>query len=234
MDRRFSMRAYRRSSPRHWARLSPGGKTTRGVVPGARTHLTPGQGVLGRGAGAGTFGSLAGHAPHAGVLNGPQDPADEEDGAGYSVVRSTQPTVGVARNIATFLRVAVSLTLALPMARFYTRSLYWDRSLAGLRATGGQSQDAVLPADRTGRGTQDPYLAPLGPRERPWTKVRLSRQSLRDLAYWCSLKRGEGRDLHPLPADLTMHSDPADLGYGGTLGPCSQAGSPGLWEGRRL
>jgi hypothetical protein len=126
------------------------------------------------------------------------------------------------------------LTLALPMARFYTRSLYWDMSLAGLRATGGPSQAAVPPADRTGRGTKEPYLAPLGPRERPWTKVRLSRQSLRDLAYWRSLTRGEGRDLHPLPADLTMQSDAADLGYGGTLGTCSEAGSPGLWEGRGL
>jgi hypothetical protein len=106
-----------------------------------------------------------------------------------------------------FCGVAVSLTLALPMARFYTRSLSWDLSLAGLRATGGPSQATVPPADRTGRGTKEPYLAPLGPRERPWTKVRLSRQSLRDLASWRSLTRGEGRDLHPLPADLTMHSE---------------------------
>jgi hypothetical protein len=67
-----------------------------------------------------------------------------------------------------------------------------------------------------------------------WDKVRLSRQSLRDLAYWRSLTRGEGRDLHPPPADLTMHSDAADVEYGGTLGMESEAGSPGLWEGRGL
>jgi hypothetical protein len=52
--------------------------------------------------------------------------------------------------------------------------------------------------------------------------------------YWCSLTRGEGRDLHPPPADLTMHSDAADVGYGGTLGICSEAGSQGLWTVRRL
>jgi hypothetical protein len=67
-----------------------------------------------------------------------------------------------------------------------------------------------------------------------WDKVCLSRQSLRDLAYWLSLTRGEGRDLHPPPADLTMHSDAADVGYGGTLRMESEAGSPGLWEGRGL
>jgi hypothetical protein len=187
VDRRFSMRAYRWSSPRHWARLSPGGQTTRCVVPGARTHPTPGQGVLGRGAGAGTFGSPAGHAPDAGVRIGPQDPADEEDGVRYSVVRSTQPTVGVARKIATFLRGGGVVDFgsahgqALPMARFYTSSLYWDMSLAGLRATGGPSQAAVPPADLTGRGTKEPYLAPLGPRERPWTKVRLKTALVRSL-----------------------------------------------------
>jgi hypothetical protein len=51
-----------------------------------------------------------------------------------------------------------------------------------------------------------------------WDKVRLSRQSLRDLVYCRSLTRGEGRDLHPPPAHLTMHSDAADVGYGGTSG----------------
>jgi hypothetical protein len=65
-------------------------------------------------------------------------------------------------------------------------------------------------------------------------KVRLSRQSLRDLSYWRSLTKGEGGDLYPRPADLTMHSDAADVGYGGTLVTDTAAGSPGLWEGRGL
>jgi hypothetical protein len=37
-------------------------------------------------------------------------------------------------NVRHFFGVAVSLTLSFPMARFYTRSLYWDMSLARLRA----------------------------------------------------------------------------------------------------
>jgi hypothetical protein len=48
-----------------------------------------------------------------------------------------------------FCGVAVPLTLALPMARFYTRSLYWDMSLAGLDAEErGQSQREVRRAER--------------------------------------------------------------------------------------
>jgi hypothetical protein len=74
----------------------------------------------------------------------------------------------------------------------------------------------------------------LGAPEQPWVRIRLSRQSLRDLAYWRSLVGGEVRDLHPLPADLSMHSDAENLGYCGTLGTDPEAGSPGLWEVRGL
>jgi hypothetical protein len=156
--------------------------------------------------------------------------------------------------------VAVSLTLAFPMARFYTRSLYWDMSLAWLRA-GERGQSHTRPSARTSlRLARAPGLPLTLPERRSaqcskwmsapgdgeltwqhhrapeprWDKVRLSRQSLRDLEYWRSLTRGEGRDLHPPPADLTMHSDAADVGYGGTLGMESEAGSPGLWEGPGL
>lgn len=64
------------------------------------------------------------------------------------------------------------------------------------------------------------------------TRVRLSRQSLRDLSYWRSLDRGEGRDLHRLELYIRIHSDAADVGYGGTLGKLQEAGTPSLWEGR--
>jgi hypothetical protein len=152
------------------------------------------------------------------------------------------------------------LTLALPMARFYTRSLYWDMILAWLRAgERGQSQREVRSTDRVERGPGGGPIATFPERrstqrgtwvgapgdreltwqhqrsaEPRWEKVRLSGQSVRDLAYWRSLTRGEGRDLHPPPAHLTMHSDAADVGYGGTLGLESEAGSPGLWEGHGL
>lgn len=112
--------------------------------------------------------------------------------------------------------VAVSLTLALPLARFYTRSLYFDMSCAE-REERGQSPQRASSA----RTPVDPRL-----------KVRLSRQSIRDLRYWRSLRRGEGRYLHRPEPHATLHSDAADVGYGGTLGFDQAAGSPGLWEGR--
>jgi hypothetical protein len=70
--------------------------------------------------------------------------------------------------------------------------------------------------------------------EPKWYKFRLSRQSLRDLAYWRSLTCGGGRDLHLLQADLTMHSNAADEGYGGMLGTSPEALYPGLWEAEML
>lgn len=41
---------------------------------------------------------------------------------------------------------------------------------------------------------------------------------MRDLAFCCALKGGEGRDLVPARADVTMHRDATDVGYGGILG----------------
>jgi hypothetical protein len=160
-------------------------------------------------------------------------------------------------NLRHFCGVAGSLTLDFPMARFYTSSIYWDMSLAGMRVgERGQNLSEIRGVSRAERVSRDkesttspePRNAqhdkmssasrgqmlmrqPARALEQNWVKVRLSRQSLRDLAYWRSLTRGEGRDLHPLPTDLTMHSDAADVGYVGTLGMCSEAGSPGLWEG---
>jgi hypothetical protein len=127
-----------------------------------------------------------------------------------------------------FCGVAVSLTLALPLARFYTRSLYWDMSLSATRA----DQRETSHPRATGAGARNTRRGRTHTLQ--WPKLQLSRQSLRDLAYWRSLTRGEGRDLLPRPADLTMHSDAADVGYGGTLGTNPEAGSPGLWEGQGL
>ena len=62
--------------------------------------------------------------------------------------------------------------------------------------------------------------------------VRLSHKSMRDVRFWRTLTRGTGRDLRPSPPDLTMHSDAANFGYGGTLGKDTKAGSPGLWVGQ--
>jgi hypothetical protein len=47
---------------------------------------------------------------------------------------------------------------------------------------------------------------------------------------------GAGRGPRSLEsgAGLVMHSDEADVGYGGTLGFNKEAGSPGLWAGRGM
>lgn len=144
-----------------------------------------------------------------------------------------------------FCGVAVSLTLALPLARFYTRSLYWDASIAGRRAAARDGATEPAKSERAARSEATSArggarsmgrMARSGKRVVPpeFDKVRLSRQSIRDLRYWRSLARGEGRDLIRLEADRTMHSDAADVGYGGTLGLDTGAGQPGLWEGRGL
>jgi len=89
--------------------------------------------------------------------------------------------------LATFCGVCVSLTLGMPWARFYTRSLYWDMS-------SGRRRDS--------RG-----------------RMRLSHQSLRDLKKWKDLSKQElqGRPIFPSTPTAAMHTDAADVGYGGTL-----------------
>lgn len=62
--------------------------------------------------------------------------------------------------------------------------------------------------------------------------VRLSRQSLRDMAYYCSLSWGEGRDMIQRGPDIVMYIDAADVGYMDTLEFRVEAGAPGLWEGQ--
>ncbi|PXF48649.1 hypothetical protein BWQ96_01501 [Gracilariopsis chorda] len=63
-------------------------------------------------------------------------------------------------------------------------------------------------------------------------RVRLCRQSLRELAYWQSLTRGEGRDLVHLSPDMMIHSDVGDVGYGGRSGFGDEQGSHGSWDGQ--
>jgi hypothetical protein len=170
---------------------------------------------------------------------------DAKDGAGDPVVCKAKPPAGFTRKAETFL-----WSCSFAIVGFALGHILHPESLLGCKfgwiARGGER------AKSKGGSERGPSVsAQRGPRERAprdagltwqhrrplepqWDKVRLSRQSLRGLAYWRSLTRGERRDLHPLPADLTMHSDAADVGYGGTLGMCTASGYPGLWEGRGL
>lgn len=122
-------------------------------------------------------------------------------------------------DIRRFCGVCISLTLAFPLSRFYTRSLFFDMSARG-------SRDARFARWRLAPGE----VRARGSRGQEGNYVRLSHQSLRDLRFWRCLTRGEGRELQPASASLTMHADAANVGYGGTLGYDAHPGSRGLWE----
>ena len=102
--------------------------------------------------------------------------------------------------LTTFCGMAVSLTLAVPLARFYTRSLY--TALTHSRRERGRSQDRT--------------------RER----VRLNSTCAKDLRYWRRLGP-EGRCMREMAPDACVHSDAADLGWGGTFGQDLRPGSMG-------
>lgn len=100
----------------------------------------------------------------------------------------------------TFCGTCVSLSLAMPWARFYTRALYWD--LSG-------------PREMDDRG-----------------RVRLSHQSVRDLRFWARLALDEHaeRPIRKRAPQASLHSDAADMGYGGTLNTeDTTAGAAGMW-----
>lgn len=57
--------------------------------------------------------------------------------------------------------------------------------------------------------------------KRKGTKCRLSHQAVRDLRFWKGLSSAgealEGRSVRPFSPEAAMHSDAADVGYGGTV-----------------
>jgi hypothetical protein len=110
-----------------------------------------------------------------------------------------------AAKLGSFLGLCVSLTLAFPFSRFYSRSLYNDLSR-------GQTRDK-----RASRGG---------------ACVRLSHQSVRDLDCWRRLAgyEGTGRPILPLSSDGDLHTDAADVGYGGTLDTDGEPGQDGQWQ----
>jgi hypothetical protein len=210
--------------------------------------------MLGRGAGGGESWSTNRHASDAGVCHGAEGAAHKEDGEGAIVVCSEESAVGFVGKGEAFLRCGSFVDVG----PSYGPVLYQEPFMgyvfrSNARGGGGQSQRVVRSAERVERGScgepsvtlpergsaqRDKPLSAPGDAaltwqhrrasEPRWDKIRLSRQSLRNLVYWRSLTRGEGRDLHPPPADLTMHSDAADVGHGGTLGMYSKAGCQGL------
>lgn len=140
--------------------------------------------------------------------------------------------------------VCVSLYLALPLALFFTRSLYFDLAGAerkfrpsrlGLRSWRLLASIVARPPLRTLRSPQpllqqDGSMGSLFPRQRPPQPAVSARP--RVVAWWRGFTRGEGRPLQPVHFSFGMHSDASDVGFGGTLGVDTKAGSPGLGEAR--
>lgn len=102
--------------------------------------------------------------------------------------------------LASFCGTCVSLSLALPWARFYTRSLYTDMSSNRRRDARGRVR------------LSHQALRDLG----FW-----KRMSGPDM---------DGRPIHPFTPEASMHTDAADAGFGGTLHDRDLgAGVRGLW-----
>ena len=114
-----------------------------------------------------------------------------------------------AKKLTHFYGVCVSLTLAMPWARFYARSLYWDMAA-------GRSRDERGRVRVSHQSIRD---------LRKWRD--LPRQEL------------SGRPVVPPPPQAAIHSDAADMGYGCTLhfdnleqGIGGQWHAQGIWEWR--
>lgn len=103
-------------------------------------------------------------------------------------------------SLRSFAGVATSLHLALPLALFYTRSLHDCIS---------DYAEANKPAARKGK------------------RVRVSKAAKRDLKEWRRLGEG-GRAFVEEEPQWALHTDAAELGWGGTSGPDEGAGAEGI------
>lgn len=103
--------------------------------------------------------------------------------------------------LASFCGSAVSQLVPLPLARFFTRSLY----------------DAL----KDGAPRRDRH---------PERTVKLSHAGLRNLQSWAKMLAGDGRLIGGGKPSWCLHTDAADVGYGATLGQDMRAGSQGEVE----
>ncbi len=117
-------------------------------------------------------------------------------------------------SVRSFVGTCVSLTLAMPYARFYTRVLYCDMSRARRIPFCSAQAPSIIRS-----WTPRKYPGQNPPRN--GHRCRLSYQSLRDLKVWKKLTGTdlEGRPIRPPIREAVTHSDAADAGYGGTMGP---------------
>lgn len=100
--------------------------------------------------------------------------------------------------VRTFTGGAISQLVPIPLARFFTRGLYDDLKCTQVR-----------------RGRY------------PNQSIRLSNAGRRDLEAWSTMLAGDGRLICAGEPSWNLHTDAADVGYGGTLGTDLEPGSPG-------
>lgn len=103
--------------------------------------------------------------------------------------------------VRTFAGTAISQLVPIPLARFFTRGIYDD-----------------LKKSQPRRGRY------------PEQNVRLSNAGIRDLKAWRDMLQGDGRLIYGGAEAWNLHTDAADVGYGGTLGTDLRPGTPGEIE----
>jgi hypothetical protein len=117
----------------------------------------------------------------------------------------------LVKRMRTFIGTCVSLTLAMPYAQFYTRSLYWDLATVQ-HPTGSNSkllEGCVASWEGPGKDGTLPRAARGGDR------CKLRYQGIHDIQSWRALTitEREGRPLRHEAPELMMQTDAADLGY---------------------
>ena len=109
-----------------------------------------------------------------------------------------------ARVLASFCGLAQAASLAVPPARFFTRSLYDVLE----SKTSWSSSVRIQTAGRRRSLTCDPLGAPSRGNSQAWM----------DLQWWASFpSRWNGADIWAAPTEATLYTDASDLGWGARL-----------------
>lgn len=134
----------------------------------------------------------------------------------------------IADAVRHFCGVAVSISLGYPLQWNYMRSIFSDLACAERKergkslhltkasacvreqASSGET-DFARAMTATPRGLGAPTLVVIIRCFRG--RVRLSRESLRDLQHWPSMTTGNGRKLKTTATTIALHTDATDLGY---------------------
>lgn len=123
-----------------------------------------------------------------------------------------------AEYLRSFCGVCVSLTLSVPLARFYLRAVFFDMALVE------NEKRAKIPRRSAERRAKSET-------RREAECGGLSHKSIRDIPFWRSLSRVE-RELQLSRLQLNLYSDSVDVEWCGTLGQDLSTGPPGLSAGQ--